>query len=150
MTPRSRNAESYLKIWRHCGTIAEDVKRVSERNPHLRDSPEENELPRFFPMQGAGVIAMGDGRQIHCAVEHLLRGARPGEAVNMFACSYDRPVVSDCIVEAAKKGTNVDLHAHSDEVSGNTCWNMAVRTMASTVGECAELEPEEGGRRGMG
>ena len=65
-------------------------------------------------------MSLADGRQTHFAAEVLLRRAKKGDDITLFAYSFDHPTVTRGILDAVYRGAEVSIYMDYGYVCGDS------------------------------
>ena len=107
----------------------------------------DDEVPAFAPaaelvgnpggLAGARLVSVTNARQTLLAAATLLRRARKGDDITLFAYSFDHPTVTTALVDAVFRGVDVSLYADYGYVCGDSFSVQCKRTLIDTLKDTA-------------
>ena len=109
---------------------------VGDRMPTFAPAAELAGNPRG--LAGVRLVFMADARQTLKSAASVVRRAKKGDNVALFAFSYDHPTVTDAIVEAVYRGAEVSIYMDHGYVCGDSkslhCKQTLIDALKKTAG----------------
>ena len=104
-------------------------------------------MPTFAPaselagnplgLAGARVVFLSDARQTLSSAASIVRRASKGDAVTLFAFSFDHPTVTGAIVDAVFRGAEVSVYMDWGYVCGDKWSGYCRQILIDTLGKTA-------------
>ena len=108
------------------------------------------EIPEFAPaaeyagnpfqLSGARLMCLAGGRQTHFMAETILRRARDGDKITIYAYSFDHPLVIARMVDAVHRGAIVQVYMDTKYLLGDQMSRHGTRLLANALEETARVQ----------
>ena len=82
-------------------------------------------------------MCFAGGRQTHFVAETILRRAKAGDDVTIFAYSFDHPIVTTEIIDAVYRGARVSIYMDYKYLLGENKSKYGNRLLADALGNTA-------------
>lgn len=115
------------------------IRREERPNPQqtaLRHREGRRSIPRFLPRGAGSVAGFCSGEEAHEMIVYLIEHATKKDRIDLFAYTFDHPLIADALVRAAIRGTYVCLTVNRAEVEGESSTSRACATLFLMMQQC--------------